>query len=184
MGLVGLHSERLSKVFLFYKIMEKEIWKTIEGYEDYMASNLGRVKSLKFGKEKILSQFDDKDGYKRIGIYKNNNIKQTSVHRIIASAFLGNSDLQVNHKNGNRADNRIENLEYVSVRENISHSILNKSKSSKYAGVSFSKGKNKWASTIYINKKTKHLGYFTSELDAHNAYLKTLQENNLTNKYS
>lgn len=92
----------------------KEIWKPIEGYPDYEVSSLGRVKSLKFGKEKILKGIKDKNGYLRVILYKEGKLKGYSVHRLVAQAFLPNPDNlpQVNHRNENKTDNRVENLEW------------------------------------------------------------------------
>ena len=162
----------------------EEIWKTVKEYEDYMVSNLGRVKSLKFGKEKILSQFYDKDGYNRVNLLSQGKQKNLGVHRLVALVFYGQNDLSVNHINGIKTDNRLENLEYVSNRENQSHKFKNKNTTSIYTGVSFHKKTNKWISEIQINGQKKHLGVFTNEIDAHNAYQNALKENNLTNKYA
>jgi hypothetical protein len=166
--------------------MENEIWKDIEGYEGvYQVSNLGRVKSLKFGKEKIFKTHFNQKGYClvtfTISIGKSDCF---TIHRLVATAFLGKSDLHVNHINGNKQDNRVENLEYVSNRENNTHKFIDKKTTSKYTGVCWLKNKNKWLSNIYLNKKKKHLGLFDTELDAHNAYLKALEENNIQNKYA
>jgi hypothetical protein len=106
------------------------------------------------------------------------------VHRLVAFAFLGKSDLQVNHINSNRSDNRLENLEFVNQRENNSHRFTNEKIASKFVGVCWNKKTKKWISHIRIKRKTIYLGSFENELDARNAYIKALKENNLTNKYA
>jgi len=101
----------------------KEIWKDIPEYEGlYQASSLGRVKSLWFGKDKILKLHNNAwGGYMRVALRKEGEKKNFSVHRIIMLAFIGESDLQVNHKNGLKADNRLDNLEYCTQSENTTH---------------------------------------------------------------
>lgn len=103
--------------------MFMEIWKKIKGYEDYQVSNLGSVKSFKKGKEKILKQKYNKDGYLCLGITANNYQKQFLVHRLVAFEFIDNLEKKetVNHKNGIKTDNRVENLEWNTRSENIRH---------------------------------------------------------------
>lgn len=94
--------------------MEVEKWKTIEGYPDYQISNMGRVKSLKFGKERILKPAKDKKGYLRL-VLCNEGIQRTmKVHRLVCQAFIPNHNNlpQVNHRNEIKEDNRVENLEW------------------------------------------------------------------------
>jgi hypothetical protein len=111
-----------------------EIWKDIEGYEGlYQVSNLGRVISLerkeKSGKlfrkrnQKILKLESDKRGYQRILLYKNNVTKKYLVHRLVCLSFLKNHEnkKQINHINGVKYDNRLENLEWCNQSENQIH---------------------------------------------------------------
>lgn len=114
-----------------------EIWKDIEGYEgDYQASSEGRIKSLsRFYYEKggikqpipeaILKQTLNKKGYMYITLRKDCLPKTFRVHRLVAAAFIQNIDAkpQVNHKNGIKSDNRVENLEWCNNSENQIHSI-------------------------------------------------------------
>lgn len=93
-----------------------EIWKDIYGYEgDYQVSNLGCVKSLKYGKERILFQKDLTGGYMYVWLCKNNKTKCCRVHRLVAIAFLPNfSNLpEVNHKDENVINNNASNLEWA-----------------------------------------------------------------------
>lgn len=72
--------------------MKNEIWKTIEDYPDYQISNYGNVKSLKFGKEKIMKQEIDKGNYRRIELFKNGKGKTFKVHRLVYFTFNPNED--------------------------------------------------------------------------------------------
>ena len=99
-----------------------EIWKDIEGYEGiYQVSNLGRTKRLyKNDKEKILKPFSNKDGYLIVNLCKEGKVKSRSVHRLVAQAFIPNPENkpEVNHKDENKSNNKVENLEWVTSKEN------------------------------------------------------------------
>jgi len=102
----------------------KEIWKDIPNYEGvYQVSNIGRVKSLKSGEEKLLKPQKHRDGYMQVGLYKEGVGKLFKVHRLVMLAFVSESDLQVNHINGIKTDNHLENLEYCTGSQNIKHAF-------------------------------------------------------------
>jgi len=96
------------------------------------------------------------------------------VHRIVARAFIGDSSLQVDHVDGNRNNNNLANLEYVTQRENISRGYMNREKTSKYTGVSLNRLTGKWYACIYIKGKRKNLGNHVLEESAHKAYTDAL----------
>lgn len=105
----------------------KEIWKPIPGYEDrYLASSLGRIKSFPSRSRSnptVLKMNLKPSGYYNVLLCKNGKAKTWRVHRLIAMAFLPNPSKlpQVNHKNGIKTDNRIENLEWSSASANMLH---------------------------------------------------------------
>ncbi len=149
-----------------------EIWKEVKDYPDYQISNFGNVKSLKHGKEKILKKGVDTVGYLMINLSFNGIQKTRNIHQLVAEAFLNHIpngfELVINHINFNKADNRVENLEIVTTRENSNRKHLKSS--SQFVGVSWSKENKKWRAQIRVNRKLIHLGYFTTEKEASNTY--------------
>lgn len=113
-----------------------EIWKNIENYEGYQVSNFGNIKSLskkvkckngfRTTKEKILKLKKSKHGY--LSVQLKNKGKFFSIHRLVAFAFIDNPENkpQVNHINGIKHDNRIDNLEWCNQSENQIHAYANK----------------------------------------------------------
>lgn len=113
----------------------KEIWKDIEGYEGYyQVSNLGRVKSLfrqvkhsegniRNNHERILKNQHDGGGYPMVGLHKNSKTKAMKVHRLVMLAFKDNphNKPEVNHIDENKNNNRLDNLEWVTKKENENH---------------------------------------------------------------
>jgi hypothetical protein len=158
-----------------------EEWKVIEGFEDYEVSNLGKVKSLKFNKERILKPIKSgkyNNTYLQVGLSKNNKTYFKKIHKLVAKYFLGHKPcghkLVVHHKNDNSLDNRVENLEIVTQRENAFKTQGNYS--SKYKGVHFNKKTLKYISMITINNKRVHLGCFINEEEAKDVYQLKVKE--------
>ena len=114
-----------------------ERWKDIEGYEGlYQVSNMGRVKSLSrfhnnktvgfMTKDIILSKRPNKE-YLCVALYKDKKRKDISIHRLVADAFLPKIDGKdwVNHKDGNKKNNCVQNLEWCTPKENVRHAFSN-----------------------------------------------------------
>lgn len=118
-----------------------EVWKDIEDFSKYQVSNLGRIKSkgryTKVGiknqdkcyrKEYIVDGFINKKGYKQVTLYDDNGKPKTMrVHKLVALAFIENKNNlpQINHKDGNKLNNAVSNLEWISNYDNIQHAIKN-----------------------------------------------------------
>jgi hypothetical protein len=124
---------------------------------DYKEGNL-------FRKNGVVAGGLHKSGYRQIKI----NDIQYPAHRLIWIYHYGsiNEDLQIDHINGIKNDNRIENLRLVTVQQNCYNRSKLKSK-----GYSWSINNKKWQASIWLNGKSKYLGSFLNELDARNAYL-------------
>ena len=102
----------------------KEVWRDIPGYEGYyQASNLGNIKSLP-KKYKPLGRIlkpQQRNNYLIVSLSRDGKSKSQSVHRIIMKTFKGESNLTVNHIDGNKHNNKLENLEWVSRKQNMQH---------------------------------------------------------------
>lgn len=125
----------------------EEIWKDVVGYENlYRVSNRGNVKSLdrvsKFytgygiRKGKDLKLTEDRNGYHRINLYKDGKSKQSFVHRLVAKAFIEKvkGKHHINHLDGNPKNNKVENLEWCTPKENTAHAYKNNLIPFKYKG--------------------------------------------------
>lgn len=105
----------------------KEEWRSVVGYDGlYEVSNMGNLRSLRRGIVKCLKPSKCAGEYRHVGLWKNKELKYHNVHRIVAIAFLKNEHDKktVNHKNGDRHDNRSENLEWCTYKENTQHAAL------------------------------------------------------------
>jgi hypothetical protein len=157
-----------------------EEFRDVPGYEGlYKVSNLGNVYSIK--KEKLLKlTIGFNKRYYRVRII-NRDLKYTTieVHKLMAMAFLNHErsryNLVVNHINNDGLDNRLENLEVISHRQNLSSGRKDReTMSSKYTGVDLKKN-NRYVSQIKVNKKYYYLGSFSNELKAKNRYDEALK---------
>ena len=101
-----------------------EEWREVPGFEGYMVSDLGRVKSLNYGrtgKEQILRLGKGRDGYLKVKLCKDGKEKTFSVHRLVWSAFNGPipEGMQINHLDENTLNNKLDNLNLMTPKENI-----------------------------------------------------------------
>ena len=175
------------KLIVINKNMEE--FRDIPGYEGlYQVSNLGNVKSLlkeinhfrggdRIMKERILKPGIGNNGYYVVGLSKKGKPKTFTIHKLVAIVFLNHIPngykLVIDHINNIKTDNRVENLRVVTNRENVFKKQGDYS--SQYKGVSFNKTNKKWVTQILINGKSKYLGSFTNEYDAHLKYQETLK---------
>lgn len=109
--------------------MTEEVWKYVQGYGgEYQVSNLGRVRSHKWGKWKVLKHVKNENGYLTVRLYSD-KMRQCYVHRLVAQAFLPNpKNLEyINHKNERKDDNRASNLEWCTSYYNNHYSDIYRS---------------------------------------------------------
>lgn len=162
----------------------QEIWKDVPQYEGfYQVSNLGRVKSFRTNKIVKGSMLN---GYKINKLRDSEgNPKIIKTHQLVAMAFLGyvrtgsSKGFVVDHINEDKLDNRLENLQVITARENVVKSLKGNG-TSKHVGVCWRKDSKKWRAYIHIDGKRVSLGSFTCEIEASNAYQKKLKEINAT----
>lgn len=163
--------------------MSEEIWKDVPDYEGmYQVSNLGRVKSCermtrcgikgyRVVRERILKMRITPNGYYQVTLYKNQKRHGYGVHMLVAMAFFGHKPSRyiiVDHiKEGNKLDNRLENLQIITIRENYEKSYGGFY--SKHTGVTWHKGTKKWRAYYIcpITKKNHHIGLFDTEEQAY-----------------
>ena len=181
---------------------QTEIWKDIPVYEGlYQVSSFGRVKSLsrtvyigahskRIKPENIKIPTMSKKGYYCICLCDNGRQCSRLLHRLVAEAFIlmeNDYQNQVNHINGDKSDNTINNLEWVTRRENTCHCYLSKKPNINNIGISKRPTKRCeaiWYVSITLNKKRFHLGTFKSESEAILAKNIFYEKHNISNKYS
>jgi hypothetical protein len=160
-----------------------EEWKTIIDYPNYSISSLGVIKN---NKNLIIKLNPKKEGYLQIGLCKDGIQKHFTQHQLVGLHFIPNPENypQIDHINGKKDDNRIENLRWASRSQNCRNKKKRANVSSQYLGVCYFKRDNNWTANIRINGKLKHLGYFATELDAYNCWKTYVIENGLQEFYS
>jgi hypothetical protein len=161
----------------------KEEWRDVVGYEGiYQVSNTGLVKSLdrivlyKNGisynkKGVLLSERTNPKGYRGVGLYKENKVCYFDTHRLAAMCFMGVSDKEVNHIDGNKANNNISNLEYVTSQSNQIHYRVDLQ--NKKRGSYFCKRSNKWYVLFSSRGSYVNMGFCDSKEDGFDLYYVT-----------
>lgn len=145
--------------------MEKEIWKDVIGFEGlYQVSNIGRVKSLRFNKEKILKQQLSTSGYFAIGLHKDKKAYTFMVHQIMYEAFYGIRSCRkyvIDHIDNNKQNNLLFNLQYVSNRFN---STKDKKSKTGHSNIYYNSGA--YLVRMRVNDVKKTIGTFYTIEDA------------------
>ena len=146
-----------------------EHWAEIDGYWNYQVSWWGRVRNTKTGR---ILKGGQSNGYLSVGLCKNGKHKTHFIHKLVAREWVSNPEGKrcVDHIDGRRHNNHWENLRYATHSENSRNSKNRTDGSSAYKGVDYYKPLGKWRATIGLTGKTKHLGYFTNEREAAEAY--------------
>lgn len=170
-----------------------ECWKDIPGYEGlYQVSDSGQIKSLYFSKLRALVICGR--GYKAVALAKCGIKKRYYVHRLVAYSFLGDpegKDYEVNHKNCDKTDNRVENLEWVTRQENMAHAHENglidfrrkkrRDNTTGYPGISINQ--NHYQVSIGIRGKCHYVGFYKTldeAIDARKNEEKRMRQHEIT----
>tara|TARA_R110000822_G_scaffold41920_4_gene114481 strand:+ start:512 stop:1039 length:528 start_codon:yes stop_codon:yes gene_type:complete len=167
-----------------------EEFRPVVDYEDiYEISNLGNMRSIdrmssggRFGpyfiSGKPISTPIDNNGYRHMTLARGKHKRKVNTHRLVARAFLGEPNgLVVDHLNGDRSDNRAENLEYVTMRVNVLRGKKGEIRPDKKCvsrGVTVNPW-NRYIASIRIKGKGHYLGSFDTELEASVAYDKAFE---------
>lgn len=149
-----------------------EIWKDIKDYEGlYQVSSLGRVKSFKCNRERIFKPwFRGNQGYVGAALRKDGKTTHKYVHRLVADAFLEKPSHKcvVDHINNIPSDNRVDNLQFISQRENLLKNHPNKNEL--FRGITFLKHSGQYQANIQLGYKKIFLGNHKTD----KAYLSSL----------
>lgn len=175
-----------------------EKWVTIDNFPYYKISNLGKIKN---STDKVLQNLKQSQGYNAIELYHDKDHKRFLVHRLVALHFIPNTENKpyVNHIDGNKRNNAVSNLEWVTNSENIIHARetgLNpynyptagkklegqRKGTSSYYGVAWDKARNKWRSAVRYNNKVYKQKRFNTEIEAAVHYNNLLDELNITDR--
>lgn len=165
----------------FPKMMDGVEYRILKNYDGYLFASDGRIISFKKSVREIKGS-PDKDGYLKITLVDNDgNFRYFRKHRLIAMAFFGENVLQINHKDLDKTNCAVSNIEYTTLQENQCHWRLNEGFN---VGVCWDKKSKKWRAYLQHNKTWENLGFYDKKEDAKQAYLNRLNELKIINKYA
>lgn len=162
-----------------------EIFKTIDGYDNYKISNYGNV--INDNTNKILkNQISSTTGYYYLFLSINKIKTRFFIHRLVALYFCENENNydMVDHIDKVRTNNCYDNLRWVTRSQNNRNKNKKQNTSSKYRGVDFDKSRQKWRAQFSLNGKNKFLGRFDTEEEAYEAFKNKIIEHNLQEFYT
>ena len=144
-----------------------EIFKKIEGFENYSVSDHGNARNDTTGR---ILKGSDRSGYLQVYLMKNRTKHTKQIHKLTAGAFLLNPENKpfVDHIDNNRQNNNLKNLRFATSQENSRNRSLSIKNKSGTKGVNWNKNTNKWTAQICINGKKINLGSFINKDDAIN----------------
>ena len=147
-----------------------EEYRTIPGFSNYEVSNLGNIWNTKTGYV-LSTRSKDKDGYVKISLYISGRAYFKRLHILVAISFLDNPENRpcVDHINGDKADNRIVNLRFATIKENAQNSKISSRNTSGIKGVCFNKINGTWKASIQVDGIRVHLGQFETIEEAQQA---------------
>lgn len=180
-------------------VLNTEIWKPIQDIPSYEISSFGRVRNKK---GKVFKTYIQNSGYENIKIHsKDIDKRHRQIHRLVAEAFLPNPDGKkyVNHKDGNKLNNTVENLEWCTCSENILHArvtglnpynkpttglkLKQRSKenipTTNFLGVCWDKARNLWRAYVVWNNRKYMQKRFKTDYEAAQARDECVKQNNL-----
>jgi hypothetical protein len=149
-----------------------ERWRIVKDYPNYMVSDLGRVKNIVTGR--LLKPTANKQGYVKINLHNSSRRKIWSIHLLIAEAFLGHETdgthkIVVDHINNDKLDNRLENLQLITNRENCS-----KDRNRELPSGIYQRSSGRYCVRLKIGNKRPYFGTFDTPEAASTAYQEAL----------
>jgi hypothetical protein len=155
-----------------------EVWENITDYKNYQVSNQGRVRNKKTGR--VLKASPQNMGYSQVSLYIEGQVKRLLVSRLVALGFVDNDNpdykVYVDHKNGDKTDNRAVNLRWCTPSQNTMNRKKKRDSLSRFKGVTFHTKANKWVASISNDGVQTHLGCFDDEEEAAEAYIDAARE--------
>ena len=143
-----------------------EVFRSVDGYDNYAVSSFGRVKNTHTGR---ILKAGLSHGYLKCNLCEDRLAKKSYyVHRLVANAFINNPNdkLCVDHKDNNKTNNNISNLRFATTKENSQNSSIRLDNTSGCKGISWNKKAKKWNAKITIDGIKIHLGYYDNLEDA------------------